>query len=196
MAEFTAVGDRISAVGQAEAGEDPLVHQVGAEEEVFPGVEAAREAAAQAEAGDMKPKTFISKIDEGNIVASIAEAEKNTSGEIRVYISGKRRDDALTAAKNRFEKLGMTKTRARNGVLIYVAPASQKFAVVGDIGIHEKCGQDFWSEISAAMAALFKQGRFSDGIVHAVQKAGAALAKHFPQSPGDTNELPNNILGN
>ena len=158
------------------------------EAEAVPGEE------ARAEAGDMKTKNFISNLDEKKIVNAIAEAEKKTSGEIRVYISDKNRDDALTAAKNRFEKLGMTKTKLRNGVLIYIAPVSQKFAIVGDSGIHQKCGEDFWKVITDGMGNLFKEGRFTDALVQAIGEVGAALAKHFPHQGDDSNELPNEIL--
>jgi uncharacterized membrane protein len=151
-------------------------------------------AAAQAEAGNMKPKEFISKLDEQKIIAAIADAEKKTSGEIRVYISSKHRDDPLAAAQKRFEKLGMTKTRLRNGVLIFIAPLSRKFAIVGDSGIHEKCGNEFWNEIAASMGSSFKEGRFSEAIVHSVEKVGAVLAAHFPAGPDDRNELPDDIL--
>ena len=43
----------------------------------------------------------------------------------------------------------MTRTRERNAVLLYFAPVSRKFAVVGDAGVHEKCGAGFWEEIVA-----------------------------------------------
>ncbi len=142
----------------------------------------------------MKPKQFISQLDEKKIVAAIAEAEKKTSGEIRVYISDKKRDDPLTAAKNRFEKLGMTKTRLRNGVLIYIAPVSQKFAIVGDSGINEKCGEKFWRRLSAEMSELLKEGKFTQAIVQTLNEAGAMLARYFPAAPDDKNELPNKIL--
>lgn len=142
----------------------------------------------------MKPKTFISKLDEAKIVAAIGEAEKKTSGEIRVYISGKHRDDALTAAQSRFEKLGMTKTRFRNAVLIYLAPSSQKFAIIGDAGIHEICGEAFWKTISEKMTALLKEERFTEAILAAIDEATVALAKHFPRRPDDADELPNKII--
>jgi uncharacterized membrane protein len=86
----------------------------------------------------MKPREFISHLDEARIVAAITEAERNTSGEIRVYVSHKKREDALAAAHFRFRKLRMASTRHRNAVLIYFAPLTHKFAIVGDLGIHEK----------------------------------------------------------
>ncbi|MEO7298436.1 MAG: TPM domain-containing protein [Verrucomicrobiota bacterium] len=143
----------------------------------------------------MQPKNFISKLEEEKIVTAIAEAEKTTSGEIRVYISSKKREDALAAARNRFEKLGMTKTKLRNGVLIFIAPATQKFAIIGDSGIHQQCGEEFWKEITMAMRSSFKEGQFTEAITSAVREVGAALARHFPPGPDDVNELPNTLLG-
>lgn len=142
----------------------------------------------------MHPKHFISKLDDKQIVAAIREAEKKTSGEIRVYISSKQRQDAMNAATERFAKLGMTKTRERNGVLIYFAPVTRKFAIVGDSGIHQKCGQNFWDKTVGEMMALLKEEKFSEAVVQAVRKTGDLLAKHFPATGGDTNELSDEII--
>jgi uncharacterized membrane protein len=175
--------------------------RVGAEEaeEDFPVVDfrAAAEVPAEearAEAGDMKSKEFIGKLDEAKIVAAIGDAEKKTSGEIRVYISQKHRDDALAAAQSRFEKLGMTKTRFRNAILIYLAPRSQKFAIIGDAGIHEICGDAFWKTISEKMTGLLKEGHFTEAVLAAIDEAAIALAKHFPHRRDDADELPNKII--
>lgn len=143
----------------------------------------------------MEPKAFISKLDNEKIVAAIAAAESKTSGEIRVCISSRKRSDALEAAKKRFEKLGMTQTRERNGVLIYFAPLTRQFAVVGDSGIHANCGPDFWKGISAEMHQRLQAGQFTEAVLHAVGKVGDALALHFPRRPDDANELPDAIIG-
>ena len=141
----------------------------------------------------MKPKEFLSQLNEPQIVTSIAEAERNSSGEIRVYVSHKPRHDIMAAARARFAKLGMTQTRHRNGVLIYFAPLARKFAILGDMAIHEKCGDDFWKEVSAAMSEHLKKGEFTAAIVTAVKRVGAILAQHFPTEPGDKNELPDKV---
>src|SRR5262245_50794546 len=143
----------------------------------------------------MKPREFIAKLEEQRIVSAIAEAERRSSGEIRVYVSHKQRPDVMAAAQRRFAKLGMAKTRRRNGVLIYFAPVVQKFAIFGDIAIHEKCGDKFWQDISAAMSEELKRGRFSEAILTAVERVGAVLAEHFPPEAADDNELPNEIAG-
>jgi len=150
-------------------------------------------AEAQAGAGNMKPEEFIDRLDDARIVAEITAAEQRTSGEIRVFISRRTPDDAMARARQRFEKLGMTRTPHRNGVLIYFAPRVHKFAVVGDRGIHEKCGDAFWDEAVAEIGVHMRADRFTDAVVHAVRKVGVLLAEHFPADPGDADHLPNEI---
>lgn len=142
----------------------------------------------------MQVKEFIDRLDEGKIVAAIDAAEKTTSGEIRVYISHRDRQDALAFARRRFLELGMTKTRERNAVLLYLVPQTRLFAVIGDVAVHQKCGDKFWQEVIALMTERLKREAFTDAIVHAVEKIGALLAEHFPHKPGDTNQLSNRII--
>lgn len=143
----------------------------------------------------MDHKEFISNVDEQRVLDAIDAAEKKTSGEIRIYISHKERHDALAFAKKRFRELGMEKTRERNAVLIYIVPRTRQFAILGDVGIHQKCGDEFWQHIATDMSQRMKEGRFTDAIVSAINEAGTALARHFPRQSDDTNELPNQIAG-
>jgi len=141
----------------------------------------------------MNPDHLIEQLDEAQIVAAIAKAERKSSGEIRVYVSHRKRENVLAAAQRRFRKLGMTKTRQRNAVLIYFAPLTRQFAIWGDIGVHEKCGQNFWNDIAAEMSRLLKQGQFTEAVVAAVKRVGDTLSKHFPPAADDRNELSNEI---
>src|SRR5436190_5048907 len=141
----------------------------------------------------MNHKEFISQLYEQRILDAIHRAEKMTSGEIRVYISHKERHDALAFAKRRFRELGMMKTRERNAVLIYIVPRTQQFAIVGDTGIHQKCGNEFWQKIAAGMSQRMKENRFTEAIERAIYEAGSALQSHFPRQPNDRNELPDDI---
>jgi uncharacterized membrane protein len=141
----------------------------------------------------MKPKAFISQLDEESLVAAIAEAESKTSGEIRVFLSHRKPDDAVAAAQRAFDQLGMARTRERNGVLIFVAPKARKFAVIGDAGVHQHCGDEFWTALAAEMSGHFGRAEFTTGILHAIRKAGELLARHFPRQPNDVNELPDDI---
>lgn len=143
----------------------------------------------------MQTNAFLHALDSERIVAAILEVEGRSRGEIRVHVTNQAVTEVEAAARAQFEKLEMTKTALRNGVLIYVAPRSQKFAVIGDAGIHERCGPAFWADVAAAMEADFRAGRFTDGIVKGVHEAGDALARYFPREggPHDVNELPNDV---
>lgn len=141
----------------------------------------------------MNSTDFLNQLDESAIVAAIKAAERMTSGEIRVFISTNPVSDPLDRASFRFKKLGMDATRERNGVLLYFAPESQKFAVIGDVGIHAKCGQAFWEEVAANIKAHLRDSHFTDAVVQSVQKIGQLLAQHFPARPDDQNELPDRI---
>jgi uncharacterized membrane protein len=137
--------------------------------------------------------SFFSKLDSDRIVAAIAEAERKSSGEIRVHVTRRKPENLEERAKKRFELLGMTRTAERNGVLFYIAPSARRFQVLGDTGIHERCGSDFWKEVAAEMEESFRRGEFTGGIVRGVAKVGDVLARHFPRSAADKDELPNVI---
>lgn len=151
-------------------------------------------AAVPEEAGEaMKARDFLTKLHQEDIVTAIQAAEKLTSGEIRVFISRNAVEDPVSAAQNHFVALGMEKTRDRNGVLIFVAPRAHKFAVIGDVSVHARCGEAFWTELAREMSGHFRKSQFTAGIVHGVYKAGELLAAHFPRHPGDTNELSDEV---
>jgi len=137
--------------------------------------------------------TSLPTVDHARVVAAIGAAEAKTSGEIRVLISRQLAPEPVAIAQREFERLGMTKAAARNGVLIFLAPTSRTFAVIGDTAIHEKCGESFWRILAATMESHFKRGEFTDRLVHAIERAGALLGEHFPRSPDDKNELPDAI---
>lgn len=142
----------------------------------------------------MKAREFISKLQQDEIVKAIHSAEHKTSGEIRVFITREPVDTPVAAAQRAFLSAGMDKTRERNGVLIFVAPKTQKFAVIGDTAVHAKCRDEFWLRLGAEMTEHFKRHQFTSGIVHAIKVAGELLAQHFPRKPDDANELPDEIL--
>jgi uncharacterized membrane protein len=138
---------------------------------------------------------FLYRLDAKRLAAAIAEAEGRTSGEIVVYVSQRRHADPMPAAWERFEKLGMTRTAQRNGVLFYIVPRTRKFAILGDEGIHAKAGAAFWEELAALLSADFKEGRLTEGLEKTIRRAGDLLAECFPPLPGDKNELPDQPTG-
>src|SRR3954451_18324637 len=137
----------------------------------------------------------MSRLDHPRIVAAIADAERKTSGEIRVFIQrGEVEGDPLEFATAKVHGLGMTNTAERNAVVVLVAPRARKFALVGDEGIHKKCGAEFWNRLVATMRDHFKREEFTDALVEAIENAGSALGEHFPRRTGDQNELSNEII--
>ncbi len=138
-------------------------------------------------------KEFFSPDQQEQIVSSVKQAEKNTSGEVRVYIENRCKTLALDRATKIFNILGMSKTELRNGVLFYLAVNDRKFAILGDKGIDDKVSDDFWETIKNHMQGLFREGKFTDGLSEGILMAGEQLGKHFPYQSGDINELPDDI---
>ncbi len=142
----------------------------------------------------MEQKEFLARLDQQRIVAAIRAAENETSGEIRVHVQPKARGgDIRFVAERTFERLGMTKTAARNGVLLFIASEEQGFVILGDRGIDEKVPAGFWDEIAAKLTIRFKNGEFTEGIVDAVTAAGEHLKEFFPRAADDVNELSDEI---
>ena len=127
------------------------------------------------------------------MVAAIKQAEKDTSGEIRVHIENHSKIDVLDRAADVFARLNMHKTAQRNGVLIYVALLDHKSAILGDAGINAKVPSDFWDSIMKNMIGKFKEGKITEGICEADITAGEQLKAYFPYQADDVNELPDEI---
>jgi uncharacterized membrane protein len=136
----------------------------------------------------------ISSQDEQRIVSAIKAAEKVTSGEVRVHLNDTCTGDPLRDAQKQFQKLGMHRTAAQNGILFYFALESHKFAVVGDRGIHQKVGSTFWEGIRDQMVPKLKSGQLIEAIELGIAEAGRALAEHFPyEGQRDVNELSDEV---
>jgi len=142
----------------------------------------------------MTHRKLMESVDTGRIEDAIRAAELRTSGEVRVSVSRLFWGDVEKAARKAFERMGMTQTRQRNGVLFFVVPSRRKFAVLGDAGIHEKVGQEFWYRIVNAVSDRFRTGDFTGGLVEGIELVGEQLAAHFPYDAAtDKNELPDSV---
>ena len=141
----------------------------------------------------MTQKEFLASLDQQRIIEAIGTAEKMTSGEIRVHIQPKAAGEIRNVAERTFERLGMTKTALRNGVLLFIACEEQRFVILGDRGIDDKVPAGFWDDIAAKLTIRFKEGQFTDGIVDAIHSAGEELRHYFPRAEGDIDELANEI---
>jgi uncharacterized membrane protein len=128
----------------------------------------------------MRVKKFLTALEHQRVHDAIKNAEARTSGDIVIYIAHRRVEYPLTTAHDKFSQLRLEKAEAKNSLLILVAPRSQTFAVVGGTALHEKVGQKWWEELSALLHHHFKEGRYTDGLVAAIERAGHALQTHFP----------------
>ena len=141
-----------------------------------------------------KLEDFLSAKDEEQIINAIRTAEKSTSGEIRVHIEKSHgTKDIFERAMEVFHALKMDNTKYENGVLIYVAVEDRDFVIYGDRGINEVVPADFWESTKDAIVAQFKAGKYKQGLIDGILKAGEQLKSHFPWSEDTANELPNNI---
>jgi uncharacterized membrane protein len=136
----------------------------------------------------------IFNAEEKQIISiAIKNAELNTSGEIRVHIEKKCKEDVLDHAVYIFDKLGMQNTENRNGILFYLSLSDHKFAVIGDVGINQKVGDEFWEIIKNEMIPLFKENKMVVGLALGIEQAGIELKKYFPYQSDDKNELDDEI---
>ena len=143
-----------------------------------------------------KVEDFLTAQEEQEVVKAILEAEKNTSGEIRVHLEAHTKLNHFKRAKEVFHTLKMDNTKEENGVLIYVAVNDKKFVICGDRGINQKVPENFWNTTKDAISKQFKLGNFKQGLIDGILKAGTALEAHFPWRHGDVNELSDEISKN
>jgi len=142
----------------------------------------------------MHRRRLFKLVDKERVKKAIVEAEKETSGEICVSVARLFWGRVRPAAERAFRRLGMANTRLRNGILFFIVPARKRFVVLGDKGIHDKVGQDFWDGIAASMSGHFRKGEFEEGLIAGIRAAAAGLSVHFPYEPTtDVNELPDDV---
>jgi len=141
----------------------------------------------------MTRKKLLRVIDQKKVKAAIERAEHQTSGEICVSVAPLFWGKVEKAADKAFVRMGMMHTKQRNGVLFFVVPSRRKFVVLGDQGIHEKVGQEFWDRIAAILSAKFREGDFTGGLVNGIEEVGRQLSVHFPHMKDDVDELPDDV---
>lgn len=138
--------------------------------------------------------SFFSSAEQEQITSAIKLAEKQTSGEIRLFVEEKCKGELLDRASFLFAELKMHQTDERNGVLFYLAIKDKRFAILGDGGINGKVGNHFWDEIKSKMQEHFRKTEFVSGLVNGISMAGDALKKYFPHEKDDKNELSDEII--
>jgi uncharacterized membrane protein len=142
---------------------------------------------------------FFSDDDFLRISNQIKKSEQSTSGEIRISIKEKRsllefKKDIRELAEKEFKKLGMTGTRDKTGILLFLLLGERKFYILADEGINSKVPQDTWDKVRDEIQNNFREGKFAGGIVTGIERVGNILSEHFPIRKDDTNELSNKVI--
>lgn len=148
---------------------------------------------AKDEMSQSNPKKFFSQTENEAIIAAIRLAESGTSGEIRVHLVSKLSGDGLEEGAKIFEKLGMTATRERNGILFVLGVHDHKLVLLGDLGIHQRVPANFWAEVKESVLAKFREGFFVEGLQRGITLCGERLKEYFPVQGPNQNELRDEI---
>ncbi len=138
-------------------------------------------------------ENFLSTQEEKQIVQAIQQAEKLTSGEIRVHIDQDIDGGQIERAQEVFYLLKMNETKDQNGILFHVSVKNKTFSVIGDEGIDKKVPLNFWNDIKDQIILHFKKERYAEGLIKGIQMAGESLQHYFPYQKDDINELPDEI---
>lgn len=109
----------------------------------------------------------------------------------RALVPRRAQAEAVRArAEQSFIEQGVTETRERSGVLLFLSEVEHRVELLADRGIHQRVGGEVWQALVNDVVAAIRSGHAADGIASAVDAIGARLAQHFPPAPDDTNELP------
>lgn len=134
-------------------------------------------------------------IDIVQIEQAILHLEQQTSAELRVVVERKTKNlPAIERANQLFDELRMRETAQRNAVLIYLSLTPRLIAVVGDEGIHQKVGDDFWQNVYSVMKKHCQQKEFTLAILNGITQVEQQLVTYFPIQPDDKNELSNEVV--
>lgn len=137
--------------------------------------------------------TILNREEDHRVVEAIREAERNTSGEIKVHIENHCKGDVEARSLYLFDRLKLNQTQQRNGVLIYLSVKDRKFAILGDEGINNVVEEGFWNDVKDLMLSHFKEGRLTEGLEKGIQRCGEKLKAYFPHQSDDINEIPDDI---
>jgi putative membrane protein len=137
------------------------------------------------------PSIFLMQL----IVAALLVAVMLWYGRDGRFVPGfvKRRQAHETALRE-FTARGLTLTRGRTGVLLYVALRERYAEIVADAGISAKVEDETWQAIIEPLLTAAREDRLREGLVSAVGAVGAVLATHAPPAADDVDELPNKVV--
>ncbi|HYN13996.1 MAG TPA: TPM domain-containing protein [Burkholderiales bacterium] len=124
---------------------------------------------------------------------AISASERRHRGEIRFAVEAglplplvppRRRAEQL------FAQLGVWDTEDNSGVLVYVQYVDRDIEIVADRGIAARVPNAEWEAICQRMERAFRERRFEQGSLEAIDAVTQLLERHFPPRGTNPNELP------
>lgn len=114
---------------------------------------------------------------------------------LRIFISAQQAEEEVKkAAMLAFFTEQLYKTKAENGILLYISVLEQRVWILADRGINERIDPAGWQEIVTMITEGVRSDQGCKAICAAIDRVGALLAKEYPIQPDDTNELHNLII--
>ncbi|OGP52376.1 MAG: hypothetical protein A2Y79_12615 [Deltaproteobacteria bacterium RBG_13_43_22] len=112
-----------------------------------------------------------------------------------VFIGPRRKEETVRQrAIQAFYEKGLYKTRFHTGVLIFLSLLEHKVWVLADEGIYEKMNQETLNRFAQDVSLGIKEGRPCEALCQAIEGIGRLLIEHFPITPGDIDELPDEVM--
>jgi len=128
-------------------------------------------------------RRFRRALDARVIEEAIRRVRAATGAEVRVVVSPAFWGSVRRNAERAFRLFGLADSRHQHGVLLFVVPRRRAFVILGGAGLHARAGEDLWRDARDRLAQAFKQGRYTEGILEAVERIGDEIARHFPAPP-------------
>jgi len=128
------------------------------------------------------------------LVLSVLLAFAHPSARLRLVPPAIRTARAHEAALREFTTRGLTRTRGRTGVLIYLAQAEGHAEIVADHGVAARVPAQAWSDAIQPLLVALRRGETESGLIQAVQGVGAILARELPPTSETVNALSNRVI--
>lgn len=93
-----------------------------------------------------------------------------------------------------FTANGLHYTKARTGILILASLFERRVVVLADQGINDKVQPGTWNGICDIITSGLKSKNSCAAFCTAIEECGKILARHFPRSPDDRNELEDKLV--
>ncbi len=103
----------------------------------------------------------------------------------------RRKEQVLRASHRVFFEEGVSATRQRNGILVYLSFFEQLVEIVPDVGIDGAIPRAEWHTLRHRVNALMRSGAAVDVLLQAISEGMNCLSQAFPPGEDNPDEIPN-----